>query len=198
MKSEKIQLFNGRDLTGWKSIHGGDAKWRVENGVLTVEPRSGNIYSEIPHGDALIHIEWLEPDMPDKVGQLKANSGIFMQGRYELQVLDSYGVENPDMHDCGGIYGQFAPLMNACKPPMTWQTYDIIFRAPRFDDAGNVTEHARVTILQHGLPIHNNCELPRACPGGLFHQTDEVAEGPLMLQDHGDPISFRNIWMIKL
>jgi len=195
---EKFMLFDGTSLAGWKSIRGGDAAWKVEDGILTVVPRAGNIYTDVTFGDAMLHLEWMEPDMPDKTGQSKANSGVFLQGRYEIQVLDSYGIENPTMSDCGGIYSQFPPLCNACKPPLTWQTYDILFRAPRFDEAGNVTEHARLTVLQNGLPIHNNRELPRTCPGGLFDMTDEVAAGPLMLQDHGDPIMFRNIWIIRL
>ena len=195
---EKINLFNGKNLDGWKSIRGEDVKpsWTVEDGVLTVLPRSGNIYTETVFGDCMLHLEWMEPDMPDKIGQSKGNSGVFLQGRYEIQVLDSYGIEKPKMDDCGGIYSQLPPLTNACKPALVWQSYDILFRAPRFDADGNVIEHARITVLQNGLPIHNNAALPRVCPGGRGE--DEVPLGPLMLQDHGDPVSFRNIWMIKL
>ena len=193
---EKIYLFNGKDLTGWKSIHGGEAKWTVEDGVMTVVPHAGNIYTEAVFGDAMIHLEWMEPDMPEATGQNKGNSGVFLQGVYEVQVLDSYGIEHPKADDCGGIYSQFPPLCNACKPALRWQSYDILFRAPRFDEDGRVTEPACVTILQNGLPIHNNRVLPRICAGGLGET--EVTEGPLMLQDHGNEVKFRNIWMIRL
>jgi len=193
---EKIFLFNGKDLTGWKSIRGGEAKWTVEDGVMTVVPHAGNIYTEEVYGDAMIHLEWMEPDMPEATGQHKGNSGVFLQGVYEVQVLDSYGIEKPEMGDCGGIYSQFPPLCNACKPALHWQSYDILFRAPRFDADGKVCEPACVTILQNGMPIHNNRVLPRICPGGLWDH--EVAEGPLMLQDHGNEVKFRNIWIIRL
>ena len=122
-------------------------------------------------------------------------SGVYIHGCYELQVLDSFGKEEPQNDDCGGIYQNYKPRVNACKPALEWQTYDIIFRAPRFEN-GNMTEAARATILQNGTVIHNNLILHRATPGGVTEHT--VAEGPLMLQDHGNPVKFRNIWIETL
>ncbi len=193
---EKIALFDGTSLEGWRSIGGSPAGWRLEDGFMTVSPGAGNIVSKETFGDAMIHLEWREPDMPEAEGQYKGNSGVYIHGVYELQVLDSYGVKDPRNDDCGAIYQMYAPSMNACKPPMTWQTYDILFRAARFDESGKKTEDARLTVRQNGLPILNSVILWHPTPGGL--SGDESPEGPLMLQDHGDKVSFRNIWILKL
>ena len=191
-----IDLFNGRDLSNWHFESGEPAGWKIGNGYFTVTPGAGDIVSDETFGDAMIHLEWREPDMPEAHGQDKGNSGVYLHGCYELQVLDSFGIDVPDTDDCGAIYKMHAPAMNACKPAMEWQSYDILFRAPRFDEAGNKTEDARITVLQNGLPVQNNVVLPRVTPGGM--RDYEAAEGPLLLQDHGDPVSFRNIRIIKL
>ena len=193
---EKIILFDGTNLDKWHTRDGGKAPWRVENGVMTVAPHSGNIISYETYADAMIHVEWMEPDMHERTGQDRGNSGVYIHGVYELQVLDSYGVEPVQDDDCGGIYKMHAPLMNACKPPLEWQTYDILFRAPRFDAGGVKIEDARATVLQNGLPVLNNVVMPRVTPSGS--RDFEAAEGPLMLQDHCHPVSFRNIWIMKL
>lgn len=191
---EKIILFDGTDLSHFTNLDGTPAGWEVKDGIMTVT--HGNIKSKETFGDAHIHVEWREPDMPEATGQWKGNSGVYIQGCYELQVLDSYGVEPPKNDDCGGIYSIQAPLTNACKPAMEWQTYDIILRAAKLDENGNILSHAVVTILQNGQVIHNNFTLPKNTPGGVYDHV--VAEGPLMLQDHGNPVSFRNIWIQKL
>ena len=190
----KIILFDGTDTSGWTKLDGSPIDWIVEDGCMTVH--HGNIVSKDVYGDAHIHVEWREPDMPWESGQGKGNSGVYIHGCYELQVLDSYGIENPDFSDCGAIYSVYPPLVNACKPALQWQTYDIFLRAPRFDADGNVTENARVTILQNGICIQNNIELWRTTPGGVGDV--KVAQGPLLLQDHGNPVSFRNIWVETL
>ena len=189
----KIVLFDGTDLSHFTQQDGSPAQWKVENGAMTVT--HGNIVSKETYGDAHIHVEWMEPDMPEATGQWKGNSGVYIQGCYELQVLDSWGIEPPQDNDCGGIYSIKAPRVNACKPPLEWQTYDIYLRAAKVEN-GTVTEPAIVTILQNGQVIHNNLILPRHTPGGVYDKV--VAEGPLMLQDHGNPVSFRNIWIEKL
>lgn len=191
---EKIILFDGTDLSHFTNLDGTPAQWEVKDGIMTVT--HGNIKSKETFGDAHIHVEWREPDMPEATGQWKGNSGVYIQGCYELQVLDSYGIEPPKNDDCGGIYSIQAPLTNACKPALEWQTYDIILRAAKLDENGKVLSHAVVTILQNGQVIHNNFTLPSNTPGGVYDHI--VAEGPLMLQDHGNPVSFRNIWIQKL
>lgn len=191
---EKIILFDGTDLSHFTNLDGTPAQWEVKDGIMTVT--HGNIKSKETFGDAHIHVEWREPDMPDASGQWKGNSGVYIQGCYELQVLDSHGIEPPKNDDCGGIYSIQAPLVNACKPALEWQTYDIILRAAKLDENGKVLSHAVVTILQNGQVIHNNFTLPSNTPGGVYDHI--VAEGPLMLQDHGNPVSFRNIWIQKL
>ncbi len=193
-ENKKIILFDGSNLDGWAKRDGSEAGWTIEDGIMTVS--KDDIVSKETFGDALLHVEFREPDMPEATGQGKGNSGVYVHGCYEIQVLDSYGVETPTDGDCSAIYNMHAPLMNACKPALEWQTYDILIRAPRFNARGKVTEDGRISVFQNGLPVHNNIILPRSTPGGISEKP--VAQGPLMLQDHGDPVSFRNIWVMKL
>lgn len=191
-----VMLFNGKNLSNWRTRSGGPAGWKVADGIITVEPRTGDIVTQQKFTDFMLHLEWMEPDMPDAKGQAKGNSGVYLQGRYEVQVLDSYGIEVPGKGDCGAIYDQFAPLVNACKPALEWQTYDVIFRAARLDDSGKVANQARVTLLQNGMVIHNNVELLGPTGGAI---DDKVGEpGPLLLQDHGNLVKYRNIWIVEL
>jgi hypothetical protein len=191
-----VMLFNGKNLSNWRTRSGGTAGWKVADGVITVEPRTGDIVTQQKFTDFMLHLEWMEPDMPDAKGQARGNSGVYLQGRYEVQVLDSYGIEVPGKGDCGAIYDQFAPLVNACKPALEWQTYDVIFRAARLDGSGKVINQARVTLLQNGMVIHNNVELLGPTGGAM---DDKVGEpGPLLLQDHGNLVKYRNIWIAEL
>jgi len=194
--AKAVTLFDGGPLSNWRRRDGSPALWQVEGGVMTVVPGSGDICSEVQFTDAWMHVEWCEPDMPDKTGQAKGNSGVYLQGRYEIQVLDSYGWESPGLGDCGAVYNQFAPLVNACKPAGEWQTYDIIFRAARVDETGRVLSNARLTVFQNGVVIHNNVELLGPTGGAL--DEDVAQPGPLLLQDHGDPVSYRNVWLVHL
>ncbi len=187
-------LFNGKDLHNWHQRDGQPATWKVADGVMTVA--KGNIISEGPHLDAFIHVEFKIPDMPEAKGQAKGNSGVFIQGRYEIQVLDSYGVGIPGKGDCGAIYNQFAPLVNACKPPLQWQTFDVIFRSARVTESGEVAEPARMTVLQNGVIIHNNIELLGVTGAALDEKVGEP--GPFYLQDHGDLVQYRNVWLVHL
>ena len=191
-----VVLFNGSDLSNWTSRDGGAPGWAVEDGVMAVVPRTGDIMTTEQFTDHFLHLEFMTPDMPEATGQAKGNSGVFLQGRYEIQVLDSYGIAVPGMGDCGAIYNQFAPLVNACKPPLEWQSYDVIFRAPRLNDDGEIVENTRVTVLQNGLVILNNVILSGTTGANIGGGVGDP--GPLLLQDHGNLVKFRNIWAVPL
>ena len=191
-----VLLFNGADVENWTTRDGQPAGWRAVDGELHVVPGSGDIQSRQRFTDFYLHLEFRCPDMPEATGQAKGNSGVFLQGRYEIQVLDSYGINIPGMGDCGAIYNQFAPLVNACKPPMEWQSYDVVFRAPRCDGAGQVEEGVRLTALHNGVPILNNVQLPGVTGAAIDEAVDQP--GPLLLQDHGDLVAYRNIWAVEL
>jgi hypothetical protein len=190
-----VVLFDGTAWRGWHQRDGKPSAWRVEaNGAVTVQ--GGDAITDAEFGDFQLHVEFRCPPMRDRAGQARANSGVYLHGRYEVQVLDSHGdaVAN---NGCGAVYSIASPLVNACAAPGAFQTYDIIFRAPRMGaDPTAVTEPARMTVIHNGIVIHNNLVLPHATPGGLDEKV--VARGPLLLQDHGDPIQYRNIWLRRL
>lgn len=191
---EKVILFNGSGFDNWKGRGGEAVTWDNDGEAMTVV--RGDIISDEEYSDAFIHVEFKIPDMPNETGQGKGNSGVYIHGCYEIQVLDSYERQKPDKSDCGAIYNMHEPVMNACKPAEQWQSYDIMIRAPRFDDDGKVAEYAGLTLMQNGLPVHNNVILKRVTPGGISNKI--LKQGPLLLQDHGDRVSFRNIWLIRL
>ena len=191
-----VVLFDGKNLSNWTKLDGGAPAWEVADGAMTVTAGGGDIVSREQFNDFLLHLEFMTPDMPDATGQAKGNSGVFLQGRYEIQVLDSYGIDVPGMGDCGAIYNQFASLVNACKPPLEWQTYDAIFRAARVGESGEIEENARVTVLQNGIVIQNNVQMLGATGGAT--DEDAAEPGPLRLQDHGNPVKYRNIWIVPV
>jgi len=191
--SDAVVLFDGTDLSGWKGPDG-EAGWKVESGYMEVVPRSGNIQTKRAFGDCQLHIDWASPAEVEGESQGRGNSGVFLMGRYEIQVLDCF--ENPTYADgqTGAIYGQCPPLVNACRKPGEWQSYDIVWIGPQFDGDKFVSP-AVVTIFQNGICIHHAKELI----GPTTHKAIEPyephpPEGPLMLQDHGNPVRFRNIW----
>ena len=191
-----VVLFDGTNLDHWVQRPGGEpATWPIEDGAMIT--RGGDILSRERFEDFYLHVEFYCPDSPPDVkGQGRSNSGVFLQGRYEIQVLDSWGIEDPGRGDCGALYNQAAPLVNACRQPDQWQSYEVIFRAPRFDAGGNKTENARATVLQNGRVIQNNQELLRQTGGAV--DEDYAAPGPILLQDHGNAVRFRNIWVVPL
>jgi hypothetical protein len=191
-----VVLFDGKDLAQWKVAGKNDqpAGWKVVDGVMEVMPGTGSIVTKAGFKDHDMHIEFRTPFMPTKRGQERGNSGVYLQGRYEVQVLDSYGLTGED-NECGGIYKVAQPRVNMCAPPGEWQTYDIAFRAPRFDANGNKTASAVVTVRHNGVIIHQNLALPGPTGGAL----DELVQnaGGLMLQDHGNLVQYRNIWLVE-
>ena len=145
--------------------------------------------------DFQLHLEFFCPEMPDAKGQARSNSGVYLHGRYEIQILDTFGLE-PTGNGCGALYSIAPPMVNASRPPGKWQTYDIVFKAPRFDEEEKVTQLPRVTVLHNGIVIHNNLEVTNTTPGGIDREM--VKTGPLLLQFHGDPVRYRNIWIRSL
>ena len=192
--SDAIVLFDGKDISQWVQC-GSDnpAGWKVENGCMQV--RGGNICTKRKFTDFQLHVEFWLPLMAEAKGQARANSGVYLQGRYEIQVLDSYGLK-PEMGDCGAAYGASPPMVNACRPPENWQTYDIIYHAPKFDDKGNQTTGPRATVFQNGVLIHLNAEWPKMGIGALGGEAN--TPGAIMLQDHGCAVRYRNVWIRPL
>ena len=187
-------LFDGKSLDGWLKTNGKDqATWKLLDGGI-MQAASGNIVTKQKFdGTFKLHVEFRVPYMPKATGQGRGNSGVYVQGRYEVQVLDSYGLKSKN-NDCGGIYSVAAPLVNACKAPTVWQSYDIEFTSPVCEN-GKKTSPAVITVYHNGVKIHDAVKIKTdnttAGLGG-----DVCAPGPIMLQDHGNPVQFRNIWIV--
>jgi Domain of Unknown Function (DUF1080) len=189
-----IVLFDGKSMDGWVKTDGKTpAGWTVDDRAMLCAKGKGSIMTTPIMGDFKLHIEFKVPLMPDAKGQARGNSGVYLTGSHELQVLDSFGLE-PKNNECGAIYQQVAPKVNACKPPLQWQTYDVTFHKAKVEN-GEVVKKARVTVVQNGVTIIDDAEI-RPTPGGVGAK--EGADGPLMLQDHGNDVQFRNIWIVKL
>lgn len=197
--SDAVVLFDGKDLSKWKmEKDGGEAAWKVENGYMEVVPKTGYLITKDEFGpDVQVHVEFATPP-PVGDGQGRGNSGVFLFGRYEIQVLDSYN--NPTYPDgqATGIYGYRPPLVNASLPPGVWQTYDIIFEGPRFKD-GKLEKPAVATVLHNGVVTQNHTVLIGETPHkkvGTY--TPHGEKGPIKLQDHGNPMRFRNLWIREI
>jgi rubredoxin len=191
-----VVLFGGKSLDGWVQRKDGKspAKWKLVGGGA-MQAGGGDIHTKQKFGGSFhLHVEFRVPYLPTKKGQERGNSGVYVQGRYEVQVLDSYGLK-PKHDDCGAIYEVAAPKVNACKAPTVWQSYDIYFTAPVCKD-GKRVEPARMTVYHNGVKIHDDVKITkdntRAGMGG-----DVCTPGPIMLQDHGNPVQYRNIWLLK-
>ena len=192
--SDAVILFNGTDGSGWIAPNGGPSGWKIEKGYMEVVPGTGNIASKKEFGDCQLHVEWTAPILIKGEGQGRGNSGVFLMGRYEIQVLDCWN--NPTYPDgtTAAIYGQYPPLVNACRTPGAWQTYDIVWVAPRFD-GDRLISPARVTVFQNGIVVHHDMILQgETCHRALGSYKPHPAVGPLVLQDHGDLVRYRNIW----
>ncbi len=180
---DAIVLFDGTNAE-----HFQDGKL-IEDKYLGVGGTSREVFQ-----DHRLHLEFRTPFQPSDSGQQRGNSGVYVQGRYELQVLDSFGLRGEN-NECGGIYQIAQPRLNMCYPPLSWQTYDIDFTAAKFDGDGKKTSNARITIRHNGILIHDDLELPRGTPGGVSDESPKP--GPLFFQDHGNPVVFRNIWAVE-
>jgi len=200
--ADAIVLFNGEDLSQWQSTSGADASWDVRDGKLSVKKGTGDIQTRRSFRDIQLHIEWRIPEGIAGEGQFRGNSGVFLQGRYEIQILDSYHNRTYADGQAGAIYGQAPPLVNAMRPPGEWNSYDVIFTAPRFYDDGTVLYPARATVLHNGVLVQNNAEILGATGAwGRPGYYEAPVSGPIRLQDHPDPskpVSFRNIWVREI
>ncbi len=192
--SDAFVLFDGADISGWIGRDGEAAQWTVEDGYIQVKPGTGDIETAAKFGKCQLHLEFASPVEVKGNGQGRGNSGVFLMGQYEIQVLDCH--ENPTYPDgtTGGIYGQYPPLVNACRKPGEWQTYDIIWTPPVFD-GDNLVSPAYVTVLLNGIVLHYHQPLQGPTQHrNLAEYKPHPSVGPLKLQDHGDLVRFRNIW----
>jgi hypothetical protein len=192
---DAILLFDGKDLSQWKSPSGGEAKWKVENGYAEVNG-TGNIVSREEYGDVQLHVEWASPSEVKGNDQGRGNSGVYLQGRYEVQVLDSYQNKTYPNGQAAAIYGISAPLVNVCRKPGEWQIYDIIFRAPKPGPEGKV-QPGSVTVFHNGVLVQDHVSLVGQETTAAMFKGAKL-KGPLVLQDHGNPVRYRKIWLRKL
>ncbi|MEO7923035.1 MAG: DUF1080 domain-containing protein [Chitinophagaceae bacterium] len=197
--SDAIVLFDGKSLANWKKENGSASTWKLDNNAMTAVKDAGDIHTKKGFGDCQLHIEWRTPAEVKGEGQGRGNSGIFFMGRYELQVLDSYKNSTYVNGQAGSMYKQYIPLVNACRPPGEWQSFDVIFTAPQFNADSSLKTPARITVMQNGVLIQNNVVLwGNTVNEGIPQYIPHAAKLPLVLQDHGDPVSYRNIWIREL
>lgn len=194
--ADAIVLFDGKDTSHWTSDKGKPYQWDLIDGAMVCKAKAGSIVSTDRFEDAQIHVEFNVPLVPNGKGQDRGNSGVYMQGKYEIQVLDSYQSETYPNGQCGAVYGEYPPLVNVCRPPTEWQTYDIIFRAPRFGPDGKRTEQGVITAFQNGVLIQDHVKIGGSTTASLYKEGP--GDGPLVLQDHDFPVKYRNIWIRKL
>ncbi len=201
--ADAIVLFDGTDLSEWVSEKkgGGPARWKVENGYMEVAEKTDDIRTKKAFGNCQLHIEWATPRevSTKEIGQKRGNSGVFFMGIYELQILDSYENETYADGQAASIYGQSPPLVNVCRKPGQWQSYDVSFLRPIFDKKGKCIRPARITVFHNGVVVHNNVEIK----GSTEHKkkakySPHADKLPLGLQDHNNPMRFRNIWIREL
>jgi hypothetical protein len=198
--SDAVILFGEKkDSDNWVNMDGRSFNWKADDNSFTVVANAGNIRTKQSFGDCQLHIEWRAPAEVKGSGQGRGNSGIFFMGRYELQVLDSYNNLTYSNGQAGSIYKQHMPMVNACRPPGEWQTYDVLFTAPQFYQDSTIKSAARITVFQNGVLVQNNVELWGGTQYiGVATYVKHAAKEPLVLQDHGNPVSYRNIWIREL
>ncbi len=193
-----VILFDGKDSSTWHQRGSNDeCKWDIVDGCMVGKSGTGDVVSKRDFGDYRLHVEFWLPLMANETSQGRANSGVYQQGRYEIQVLDSYQNPTYKLGGCGAIYSFKDPDRNAIIPPEHWNTYDVTFRAARFDTQGKQTENPRITVIHNGIKIHNNVELTIPNTGGALDGLPP-GRGPIILQYHGAPVRYRNIWIVPL
>jgi 3-keto-disaccharide hydrolase len=197
--ADAIVLLAGNDLSEWQAEDGGPAKWRQGDGYIEIVPGTGAIHTRRRFGDVQLHVEWASPAEPEGSGQERGNSGVFLMSHYEVQVLDCWHNDTYADGQAAALYGQTPPLVNASRPPGQWQSYDIVFRAPRFGKDGTVLSPARATVFHNGVLVQDNVALTGSTVHGrtaVYQPHDDRM--PLLLQDHNSPVRFRNIWIREL
>jgi hypothetical protein len=197
--ADAVVLFDGKSLGGWEDAKGAPAKWTVADGYMEVAAKAGSIQTKRGFGDCQLHVEWASPAEVKGEDQGRGNSGVFLMNLYEVQVLDSWNNKTYADGSAAAIYGQYPPLVNACRKPGEWQAYDIVFHRPRFGKDGTLLAPARMTVFHNGILVHDNDVLTgptahKARPPYAAH-ADKL---PLGLQDHGNPVRYRNIWIREL
>lgn len=196
--SDAVVLFDGRSLDNWQHSNGQPNGWKLEKGVMTVVKGKGDIFSKQKFGDCQLHLEFRIPTEVEGEGQDNGNSGVYLQEKYEIQVLGSYDSKTYSNGQCGALYKQQIPLVNASRPKMEWQTYDIIFKAPVFNKDGIRVSPGYITVLHNGVLVQNHVQIQGTTeyiglPKNIAH-----GKGSIVLQDHGNPVSYRNIWIREL
>ncbi len=193
--SDAIVLFDGKDVSKWRGKGDSEARWTVKDGCV-ITNRTGNIFTKEEFGDVQLHVEWATPTEIKGKGQGRGNSGVYLQGRYEIQVLDSYQNSTYTNGQAGAFYGKSAPLVNPCRKPGEWQVYDIIFHAPKPAADGKEVIPGSFTVLYNGVLVQDHVPVKGSTTASAFKGA--VPRGPIMLQDHGNPVRYRNIWVRPL
>ncbi|MBT8043601.1 MAG: DUF1080 domain-containing protein [Verrucomicrobiae bacterium] len=197
-------LFDGSEesFKNWISTKGEPTKWKLVDGAMESVKKAGYIQTKEKFGSCRLHVEFATPKVVKGNGQGRGNSGVFLMGRYEVQVLDSYNNKTYPDGQCGAIYGRAKPLVNACRKPGEWQTYDITFHRPIFNEKGEVTRRARFTVIHNGHLIHDDVELWGGTgwrgPHSISEYQKHPDKGPIQFQDHGNPVRFRNVWLVEI
>jgi hypothetical protein len=200
--SDAVVLFDGTDLSNWTNAKGEPTKWIVRDGYMESVKGAGDVRTRRQFGSCQLHVEFATPSIVTGSGQGRGNSGVFLQGIYEIQVLDSYENKTYPDGQCGALYGRAVPLVNASRKPGQWQTYDVIYHRPTFGQDGKVTRKAVFTVFHNGVLIHDHVELDGGTNWISAHAVTEYSahadSGTLVLQDHENPVRFRNIWIREL
>lgn len=196
--SDAVVLFDGVDLKEWQNYKGEEAGWEITNGVMTVVKGKGEIRTKKKFGSIQLHLEWRTPKEIEGKGQGRGNSGVFLNEMYEVQVLDNFENRTYSNGQAGSIYKQHVPLVNACRPPGVWQTYDIIYMQPVFNKDGIKVKSGTLTVFQNGILVQNNVEIKGTTEYIGLPKNPVHGNGSLILQDHGNPVSYRNIWLREL